>query len=412
MRVLFVSESLWQEGVVYDIHFFAEAMVSHGHEVFAIDPGKYIDELKQSTTIGPVKVARAFDGAKVDLTSSKHPRLSKPLRFLKHIQRYKFLYRTLENILISKKIDIIVLYSAARLGVQSVRLAKKYNIPIVFRNIDMLYKLWASPLERFIVKQHEKYVYSRVDKLLALTPKYADYLVRLGAKRSDIELLLFPIDMAKFNPNIDGKSIRKQWHMRSTDKVAVFIGTLYPFGGMLEFVRDLPSLVKKIPNLKVLIVGDGVIKNKLQQTIKQFTLEECVIITGYEPFDLMPKYVAAADICFNVFPVNKQTQDIFSAKIVQYLACGKPVVSSALPGITTVIPGKSAGVLYEDTILGIINRIADLLRDTSYSHNLQQHAIQYIKENHDIHHLSKQFEHSLESLVSNQEAHHVTLEKS
>ena len=377
-------------GVVYDLHILAEGLSLLGHKVYAIDPGEQSEKQHDSNLPSEFqKVSRTFSEACVLLKSPRFPRpslgkfsINPEIPGVKHIYRFRKIYSEIDKVLRDEKIDIIVLYSAARSAVQTVRLAKKYNIPVVFRNVDMLYKLWSSFLERIVVKIHEKYVYPRMDMLLALTPKYAEYLIRLGADKTKIELLPFPIDVEQFHPTVDSSEIRHRWGLDDNDQVIVFIGTLYEFGGLIEFTRQFLSVLKQVPRAKLLIVGDGPIRPTLEEIVAGLNLKEHVIFTGYQPFSHMPQYVNAATVCLNVFPINKNTKDIFSAKIIQYLSCGKATVSSALPGITTALPSESCGVVYADTIDDVVEKIVDMLKSPEQRKRLEKVGLEYIKQTH------------------------------
>lgn len=362
-------------GVVYDLHILAEGLSLLGHEVLAFDPGQESEGARPAAEFS--EVWRVFKNAKVRLKSPRF--LQGANLWLKHRQRYK----ELKTILEKEKIDVIVLYSAARNGLQTIHLAAKYKIPVVFRNVDMLHKLWPTKLEQTFVKMAEKYVYKRADYLLALTPKYADYLVNLGARRKRVDLLLFPIDVNAFSESVNSAEVRSRWELKGSDKVIVFIGTLYEFGGMADFIRLFPQILNRVPEARLLIVGDGPLRPKLEEIIRELKLHPAVRITGYEPFSKMPQYVSAAQVCLNAFPINSKTCDIFSAKIVQYLACGKPAVSSALPGITTLIPAESSGVVYADTFQGLADEVIRLLQDEGRSARLGQAGLGYIRKSHE-----------------------------
>lgn len=389
MKILFVSESIWMAGVVYDLHMLAEGLSLLGHEVYAIDQGTQTEDARTNIPEDEIKkVSRAFPGACVQLMS---PHIPKPVlgnlsmdryHVVQCINRYNWLYKKIDEFLKNVKVDIIVLYSAVRLGRQAALLARKHRIPIVFRNVDMLHKLWPTPAERFVAKLMEKNVYPQMDRLFALTPKYADYLVKLGADRKKIDLLLFPIDMDIFKSSVDCSDIRQKWGLKREDKVIVFMGTLYKFGGIAEFAHRFPLILKQIPRAKLLIVGDGPLRPRLEQAMGELNVNGNIIITGYQPFDLMPKYISAATICLNAFPINDTTEDLFSAKIVQYLSCRKSTVSSSLPGITTVIPGESAGVVYADTMDDLAKEVVDLIKSPRKREKLEESGQNYVRQFH------------------------------
>lgn len=431
MKILFVSESVWEEGVVYDLHILAESLSLRGHKVYALDPGQPTS--KDNTPEAFKKVARVFENTNVNLrspmlpTSWEHENIIKLRKFnktrkvLKAIKlhkvvklsrmikaikdlflkngRYRILAEELEGLVSTIGIDVIVLYSAVRIGRQTVEIAKKHKIPVIFRNVDMLHELWPSAIERFIAKQSEKHVYRRVNQLCALTPTYADYLVKLRAKKDNIDLLLFPIDTAVFRPYIDTSLLRQKWAISEKDEVLVFMGSLYPFGGLIEFLYEAVGLMTEMPKIKILIVGDGVIKDELNAIAIKFNLKDRVIITGYEPFNLMPIYINLSTICFNVFPTNKRTKDIFSAKILQYLACGKTTVSTAMPGLTTLLPETSTGIVYALSIKELVQKIKVLIQQKNRREALEHMGRSYVEKQHHQDMVVTQFERLLHTMV-------------
>lgn len=386
MKVLFASESIWKLGIVYDIHMLAEGISNLDHDVYVIDPGEDIKD-SNSFLLKYEEISRFIKDSKIKFVSPKLIQNEFKLPFKVTWLNYQFnrfckRYYTLDKLLKEKKFDVIVLYSAARLGLATILLAKKYNIPIVFRNIDMLHKLWAGPISKKIVKELEKIVYSNVDHLCALTPSYSKYLQDLGADKAKISKILFPINTKQFYPKQPSISLREKWNISAKDKIIVWIGTFYRFGGILELIEKSNPLFESFPNCKLVLVGDGLIKQEIIDLVKKKNLESNIIITGQQPFELMPEFVNLADFCINVFPVNKKTDKIFSAKIVQYLACGKPTISSGLKGIKDVIPAKGAGVIYSNQISEIVKLSIHLFNDTKLLDSLSLEGIDYVKKNH------------------------------
>ncbi|WP_027720321.1 glycosyltransferase [Maridesulfovibrio zosterae] len=407
MRILFVSESIWDLGPVFDLHMLAEGLSQLGHTVFAVDPGRdNIEFPNQDIRSKHSEQLRAFESGTVHLRSPRFdPRLGsmqgvRGALQLYQLHRWQRRYQQIETVLKEESIDVIVLYSGVRNGIQTVRLARKYGVPVVFRNVDMLYKLWPAGIKRRVAKLLEQYVYPRVDKLMALTPRYADYMVRLGASREKVELLLFPLELEQFKPRAVKVGFREKWGITDDDRVLVFIGTLYEFGGMKDFVSRFPEVLASVPQAKLFVVGDGVIRQEMERIIDDINLGDRVVMTGFQPFEDMPEFVNTATLCVNVFPINKNTEDIFSAKIVQYMACGKPTVSSALPGITTLIPGEGAGVLYAEDVTDLIGQLAELLQSPDQCSSLVADAQAFVQDNFDCYKVIRRLESVLEGIVN------------
>ncbi|GAI62480.1 unnamed protein product, partial [marine sediment metagenome] len=83
-------------------------------------------------------------------------------------------YLEIRKTIHKKSINAIVLYGVPTNGLQTTYLARKFNLPVVFRAIDIPHQLVPHSILRPIVRLLEKKVYSRADLLLPHTPKEAE----------------------------------------------------------------------------------------------------------------------------------------------------------------------------------------------------------------------------------------------
>ena len=327
MNILLVCEIDYLRKVVFDVHMLPEAMSMRGHNVYVIDYESMWEKGVNSQK--EVDVARVFPEAVVHLIRPcfiKIGGLSRLSAFVSH-------YFAIKKVLTEKNIDVIILYSVPTNGLQTVYLARKYNIPVVFRSLDVLNKLVTYSAFRPITKMLEKYVYSHVDRALTLTTRLSDYMIELGTKPEKVTVLPMPVDTNIFHPSTDGvNEVRGKWGLQGK-KVVLFMGTLFDFSGLDEFIPQFRYVLHWFPEARLLIVGDGTQRPLLESIIKLAELENEVIITGFQPYQDMPKYINLADVCINSFRVNDITRDIFPGKTVQFLACGKPLVNTSLSGV-------------------------------------------------------------------------------
>lgn len=406
MNILFVCEYEWFKSVVFDIHVLAEGLSLRGHNVHVIDY-EWDDRSQIRFKTSEVdNAARVYSEARVYLHRPgfirlrlKRPGFAKclPLEYFSTVITH---HREIARVIREKDIDVIVLYSVLVNGLPAISLARQHNIPVVLRNIDMLHRVSSSSLKCKAIKFFEKRVYPRVDAFLALTPKYREYLISLGADGSRVELLLFPIDPEVFHPGADPGDIRQKWGIDAGDQVITFIGGLYRFGALNDFIRSFHEVIKEAPRARLLIVGDGLARPELEKTVMELGLSGKVIIAGNQPFQDMPKYVNLAALCINAFPTTGFTRDLFSAKIVQYLACGKATVSSALPGISTLIPEKKCGVIYADSIGDMVREVVKLLKSPEQRAKLGEAGLKYVRKAHHQDIIIGQFEEALERAIA------------
>ena len=400
MNILFIHEIDWLRKVVFEIHTLSELLSLFGHHVYVID---YESMWKRDNPLdfGHLctevidNVSRAYPNATVSLRRPGFIKIPGLSRFSAIFTQYREIRRTIKE----KKIDAIVLYSVPTNGLQTINLARKFNIPVVFRSIDVLNQMVTSPLLRPLTRLLEKQVYSKADYILALTPKMSKYVTNLGADPSSVGLLLIPVDTKMFSPAPDSGDLRRKWGLGADDAIILFIGTLFDFSGLDILIRRFPEVIKERPGARLLIVGDGPQRSKLEKIIAEAGLQKQVIITGFQPYDTMPQYINMSTICINTFLVNDTTRDIFPSKIVQYLACGKAVIATRLPGMTAVIQGEEQGVVYSDGVDDMPGKIVTLLKSTERRSKLKQAGLSYVTQMHSNEKIAHQLEEKLEEVI-------------
>jgi glycosyltransferase involved in cell wall biosynthesis len=395
LNILFVHEVDWTTKVVFDLHSLSEQLASFGHNVFVIDFAG-LHNRKALLDFGSLKTeelklaGRAHRETSITLIRPgfiKAPFLDRASALFTH-------YIAIEKAIKKNKIDVIVLYSVPTNGYQVISLARKYGIPVVFRSIDILNKLVPSKIYGFITFSLETWVYKRADKILTLSPLLSEYVVRMGSKKVKVELLLFGVDLSKFNPYIESAEVKNSLGLSEKDLVVLYIGTLFDFSGLDLYLEQFPQVVKNVPHAKLVIVGGGPLFNKLKKRISELELTENVILTGFKPFKMMPQFINMASICLNPFRVTGATREIIPGKILQYLACGQPVLSTPLPGMISLLKGTNYGLVYTE-ISSLAESTIRLLKDEEARERIGKNGYQYVKNNHDEIRLARKLEEVL-----------------
>jgi glycosyltransferase involved in cell wall biosynthesis len=392
LNILFAHEVDWSSKVVFDLHSLSELLSSFGHKVFIIN-----FEISQSKkgmlgvaslkTVEATLSGRAHNDTLITVISPgciNAPLLDRASAFVTH-------YLAIEKTIKNNNIDAIVLYSVPTNGYQIIRLADKYRIPVIFRSIDILHKLVPSSIYTPVTFSMETWVYKHVDKILTLSPMLSDYVIRMGANENDVELLLFGVDLNKFNPYVQSAEVIKSLGLSENDLVVLYIGTLFDFSGLDVYVEQFSRVVQNVPNAKLVIVGGGALYGKLKKRIVELGLVNNVLLTGFKPFSMMPQFINLASICINPFKITGATREIIPGKILQYLACGKPVLSTPLPGMISFLKGTDYGLVYSD-IQNFAENTIKLLKDVETRQKIGTNGYQYSKNNHDEVKLAHQLE--------------------
>jgi glycosyltransferase involved in cell wall biosynthesis len=124
------------------------------------------------------------------------------------------------------------------------------------------------------------------------------------------------------------------------------MGFLYNFSGLKEVAIDICKY--KDNKLKLVIVGDGDLYDELKRIKKFYDTQDKMILTGRKSYSEIPSLIASADICLLPSYTNESIMhDIVPIKLYEYMAMGKPVISTKLPGIIKEF-GKDNGIIYAD----------------------------------------------------------------
>ena len=398
MNILIIHEIDWLKKVIYEPHHLAELFSMKGHKVFVIDcrepdTKNLIDGFHTSTITNFNRVYKDASITVIRLPSLLIKGLNRATYFLS-------CHKIIKKIVQENKIDIIWLYGVASNGIQSVKVAKEFNLPIIQRQLDVSHEFVKIPFLKQLTKKYEKFVTSNVSKVLCSAPQLINYAIEMGAKEKNIEYFPLGFDPQIFKPMVKDQQLAHDLGISDNDKVILFVGTIYEFSGLENIIQKFENIKDKIKETKLLIVGGGPNFEKIKSLINKKKLKSDVILTNFKPQHEIPKFISLANICINPFEINKITDRIIPIKIFEYLACGKPVLSTPLKGTMDLLPKEDFGIIYS-TYDSFVESLSDLLDNTEELKELGTRGLDYVIKNHDWNIVADSLLKKLQNLVDN-----------
>ena len=377
MNILIIHEIDWIEKVIFEPHHLAELFSIKGNNVFVIDcrtPSmKFFFEGFRTKVLSNYN--RVYDDASITL-------IRPPSILIKGLNRFSsyFCYsKIIKNIVTEKKIDVIFLYGVATNGVQTIRVAKELNVPVIFRVLDVAHALIKIPIVKQLAKRNEKFVIKNSNKVLTTTKNLVEYAVEMGAKRENVAYFPLGVNCKVFKPIEKDWAIAKKLGINENDKIILFMGTIYHFSGVDEIINNFNFLKNKIPNLKFIVIGGGEWFYKIKDIIRQKNLSRDVILVGFLHQNKIPQYLSLADLCLNPFKTNTITERIIPVKILEYLACKKPVLSTPLKGTIELLPDDNYGIVYSP-LINYSEMIVNLLSNSIYLKKIAENGYKIIQQ--------------------------------
>lgn len=174
---------------------------------------------------------------------------------------------------------------------------------------------------------------SRCDRVVVLTDGLRDLVVRRYRVAPErVAVLPSGTDTDVFRPQ-DAAACRRRIGLGLDRDYIGFVGSFYRYQG-LQCLLDAMAIIRlSIPSAHLLLVGDGEAAQELKQQADRLALTSCITWTGRIPYQDVPSWIGAMTLC--VAPFRGDRGETSPVKIFDYLACGRPVIASAIPSVSS-----------------------------------------------------------------------------
>ncbi len=249
-----------------------------------------------------------------------------------------FLFFKLIHIHRKEKIDVLQVHdSTAFYG--ACLFSKIYHIPTIIFVPGWIYNPVRQLIYRksvvFIYKLNAKFCAKNADVIWACSEEIVEGMKWLGAIPEKIKLCLNSIDLDEFPPG-DIEPIRKK------EKIVLSVGRLSREKGHHYLIEAIPIILKKIPQIKFNIIGDGNQKEYLLNFSRKLNIKNKVNFIGTVSHNNLFPYYSQADIL--VMPSLSEGHSLVP---IESLACGTPVIATKIGGIIETVIDDYNGLLVE-----------------------------------------------------------------
>lgn len=219
-------------------------------------------------------------------------------------------------------------------GAVATWLGKKLNKPVTVtaRGSDIhLYPDFVIP------KKVIQWAIRESQQPIAVCQALADEMIALEPRTKGVEVCRNGVDLERFVPADDRQALRAQLDMSGFTLLSV--GNLIELKGHHLVVEALQQL----PDVNLIIIGDGPWRNKLEDLANTLGINARVKFTGLLNQDQLQSYYAAADAM-----VLASSREGWANVLLESMACGTPVVATAIWGTPEVVAHKNAGLLVKE----------------------------------------------------------------
>ncbi|MEP7147007.1 MAG: glycosyltransferase family 4 protein, partial [bacterium] len=264
--------------------------------------------------------------------------------------------------------------------------AKQLGVPVIVstchnystnhKYADINRKSYFDRIDNLVVNYSDSY-------LIAISGLVKEYLTgRDKTFLNRTEVIYNGVDITKEKYLLSDKSaiieFRDKWGFDTDDFVISIIGRLEEQKGHLFFLRSMKDILKENKKIKILIVGDGSLRNEIENYISENNLGTSVITTGFIPDS--QKYIEISDLI-----AVPSLWEGFGLVIIEGMIKNKIILASDTGGIPEIIEDDRTGFLFalnnKKNFLDKFNYIYDNLNELD---EIKKNSLELVKEKFDM----------------------------
>jgi len=321
--------------------FNAKELVTLGHQITVFTP-LYKQVKEEITDVKVVRIKPLFKYG----NSAFVPKLGKLIKGFDIIHLHYPFFGGAESIWLKKK----------KFKKQGAKIVLHYHMDVVGEGIlKIIFKIHKILILPRIVKMADKVIFTTMDY-----GQHSDLARRLEKEPDKFIEVPNGVDSQNFSPQAKDESLLRKYQIAKDEKVVLFVGGLdkaHYFKGVEYLIEAMSRLRQAKYTWKLVIVGEGELRQEYLDLATQLKINSKVVFTGYVPNEDLPKYYNLAEVV--VLP-SVDKSEAFGLTLVEAMSCGKPVVASDLAGVRSVVTEKVDGLLAQ------VKNVDDLATKINY----------------------------------------------
>ena len=270
----------------------------------------------------------------------------------------------LKKLVEKEKIDIVNTHSSkdSWLGLPAARMAA--NKPLVLRTRHLSTKIHRGLLNRFLYDYLPHYVLTTGEAIRK------QMIEENGFNGNKIKSLPTGVDTDIFNPDRTYSNIREELNLKPSTPLVGAVSVIRSWKGLDYLVRAVPLIIKKIPDVKFIIAGDGPYGKRLVKTIEQVRGKDKVYLLGHR------EDVAAIINSIDILVHPSYANEGIPQTVLQAMAMKKPVIASDIPWLKEVVMDNKTGIIVPlKDPEGIAKAVIKLLLDKKLAKELGENGM-------------------------------------
>lgn len=269
--------------------------------------------------------------------------------------------------------------------------SKKLDIPFILEvNADFFDQSRAQGrptkgLQHDVFQMKTRYCFERADRIICVSEQLRIHMIeKWNLPPEKTVTLECAADVDAFGRKFDTKSVRQKLGI-GQEPIIIWIGGFYKWHDLDLLLESFVKVVNRLPQTKLILVGDGKNRIHFDHRVKEVGLERSVIMVGLVEHEKIPEILSIADVAVAPIPILS-AQDGGTGvplKLFEYMAAGKAIVTTNVYQSASIIQNGFTGILVEPgNVESFAEAIIKILVDDEERQRLARNARQRAVEQH------------------------------
>jgi glycosyltransferase involved in cell wall biosynthesis len=327
---------------------------------------------------GPLKEMVADLGVSCDEVDSLKARFTWRLdHLLNYLGSFLRLVQQVRSHVIKVDPDLIHANSV-RAGLVATAATIGLRLPVIWHVHDMLPRHPLSTAIRLVALCSQRTRIVAISN--AVAERFRGRILRGTKADAALTVILNAVDLEKFHPDSASRAkAREDLNLTSDDQAIGIVGQLTPRKGQLPLIEAFALVLKQLPRAILIVVGaplfnrDEEYSRRLTQTVHTLGFDERVLFLGARDD------VAAITRAMDLVVVNS-TNEPFGLVVLEGMACGTPVLATAVDGIPEIIKhGENGWLVAPGDKTALVSAIVDLIKQPQLRAGLAARGCEKVK---------------------------------
>lgn len=287
----------------------------------------------------------------------------------------------LTRILRAQQPDIVHTHSG-KAGVLGRLAARRAGVPVIIHTVHgPSFGRFQGAAANFVFRAAERLAARATTHFVTVADAMRDQYLAAGIGRPEQYTRVFSgFPLQPYLASVNNLEMRKRVGVDAEDFVIGKIARLFDLKGHADLIAIAPALVDECPNIRFLLVGDGPLRDQLEEQVSKLDLDDHFIFAGLVAPHEVPRYVGVMNVLAHL-----SLREGLPRALPQAMAAGRPVVAYDCDGAREVCLDDETGYLLKPGDReGLKDRLLRLADDPTLCERLGKRGQQLVTESFSV----------------------------